>query len=502
MNLYTIEEMQHMDDEAIEKHGVSPFSLMDQAGKGVSTLIASHYPKNLSVGILCGRGNNGGDGLVVARYLLQKGFQKILIILIPQIDNLKGEVLEHFKKIDQTKIKIYDHSHLELLKECDVIVDGLLGTGLKDEVRDPYKQIINYINALQKEVVAIDIPSGLQGNSGEPHGVAIKAKMTVCLAGAKVGLVLTQAASYVGKLHVIDIGIPKPLLNASKKLLTQEIITQLIPKRRVDAYKGSFGHILCVGGAYGMEGAIQMTALGALKVGAGLTTIASLSKLRTQSLEVMHQKLGFFWPWQLKKLFLKKKILALGPGLGISHKSKKILKFILKNYKDHLVIDADGLNCLSEIQKDADLEKLLKSRDHEPILTPHPGEFARLTHYKTEEIQKNRAECAFEYARKWNVILVLKGSGTVIASPRGEIFINPTGNPGMATAGMGDVLTGIISGFLGQGLNPLEAAQLGVYLHGLSGDHLKEKKGVAGFIASDLLEILPETIQFLSHLSA
>ena len=498
MNLYTAQEMKKIDRDTTTQFGIEGLELMERAGCQVAEIIASQYPKHHSVGIVCGKGNNGGDGFVTARYLSERGFQNVALFLLLQKGELKGDALAHFKKINLEKVKIFESGELEKLKNYSIIVDAILGTGLEETVNDPYKQVIHFINALQKEVIAIDIPSGLSSETGEPQGASIHAKITVTLGGVKIGTVLNQASPYVGQLYVRDIGIPSSLLKSNKKLLTKERIRSLLPKREPQAHKNKFGHVLALGGSSGMEGAIQMTALSALRVGCGLVSVTSFTKLTPSHLEIMYHKLPYlFWKRKLKKILAEKNVVAVGPGLGQSKKANALIRSLLKEFRGSMVMDADALNCLSTLQQDPNIIKKIKDLPKKPVLTPHLGEFSRLTHYAKMEIEKNRVDLAAEFSKKWNVILVLKGSGTVIAEPGGEIWINPTGNPGMASAGMGDVLTGMIAGFIAQGLSSYEAAQLGVYLHGLAGDILKEEKGDAGLIATDIIEKLPETLQTL-----
>ncbi len=500
MNLYTSQEMKKIDRDALNQFDISAETLMERAGCEIAEIVASHYPKHPPVGIVCGRGNNGGDGFVTARYLIDRGFQSVAVFLLTRVEELKGTALTHFKKLNLEKIKVFDSSELENLKTDSIIIDAIFGTGLEEEVVDPYRQVIHFINALQKEVISIDIPSGLSGDTGEPLGCAIRAKMTVALGGAKVGTVLNQASPYVGQLYVRDIGIPLSLLKSNKKLLTKERVKNLIPKRDAQAHKNQFGHVLSLGGSQGMEGAIEMAALSALRVGCGLSSIASFTKLKNPPLEIMCHKLPFlFWKRRLRKILADKNVLALGPGLGQSRRATSLIHFLLKEFHGSMVIDADALNILSILQKNPNMIQKIKNLPKKPVLTPHPGEFSRLTHYTKQEIEKNRIDLAAEFSKKWNAILVLKGSGTVIAEPGGEIWINPTGNPGMASAGMGDVLTGIIAGFIAQGLSSYEAAELGVYLHGLTGDVLKKEKGDAGLIATDIIQKLPETLSSLKN---
>ncbi len=497
MNLYTNEEMRAVDRESMARYGISGITLMDNAGLAVAEFIAAHYSHELPVGIVCGKGNNGGDGFSTAQHLSRIGFQKVIVILLIEKEEIRGDALHHFEKLDTSKISIKTHKDIHVLKECHVIVDAILGTGLKEEVREPFKAVIHFINALQKQVVSIDVPSGLSSDTGEVLGTCIRAHATVTLAGIKMGTILNQAAPYVGHLHLKDIGVPGALLKSNKKLVEKKYVQSLIPARAIDTHKGSFGHVLSIGSAPGMAGAIQMSALAALRIGCGVSTIAHLAQLKQPALELMSYRLGFFWKRKLKKILKDKSAVSIGPGIGVSWKAKKIFLYVLKKYQGPLVVDADALNCLSEIKNNDDIIDFLHHRNSEAVFTPHPGEFSRLTHYSREEVQKHRVELALEFARKWNVILVLKGSGTVIASPRGEAFINPTGNPGMASAGMGDVLTGMIAGLLAQGLKPLQAAQLGVYLHGFIGDQLKNEHGIAGLLASDLISKIPEGLKLL-----
>ena len=530
MFLFSVSEMKAIDQMAIDKYGISSSELMENAAHAVCRLILSKFDKNTTIGIVCGKGNNGGDGLALARLLSEKhNFAHVSIFLIFHPGEFSKETSFQWHKINPRYVKIFGAKDLDKLKDSEVIIDALLGIGLKNDVEEPLKSIVQKMNEAHKKIISIDVPSGLDADTAEPHGIAVHADMTITLGGVKTGLSLHAASSYVGELHVDSIGIPQALLRSNKKILKAENLRQFLTEKNIQTHKGREGHVFCIGGTREKEGAIEMTALGALRVGCGLSTIMSFAKLSHVPLPVMYEKLGFFWKRKLASVIpslssraLRKNprksssgqapalaspkhceggrdpIIALGPGLGTSKRAQKLTQFIIEKFEGHLVIDADGLNCLSDIPASPVIASLQSRCGNLPILTPHPGEFSRLTHYAVSEIQKHRAELALEYASRWGAILVLKGAGTVIASPHHpEAFINPTGNPGMASAGMGDVLTGIIAGFCARGLKPYEAAQLSVYVHGYAADLVKKETGNFGILATDVISNLSKALSSL-----
>ncbi len=509
VHLLTAEEMQDLDRTAIKELGIPGVVLMENAGLQVMEVIYQVIgdPKGKTITIFAGKGNNGGDGFVVARHLLNAGAE-VKVLLFADISDVAGDAKVNLNILQSMGHKVYQVNNpnsvniVKLAMACtDLAVDAIFGTGFKGAVPEHVGSIIEIINSSGKPVVAVDIPSGLEANTGKVHGPCVRATHTVTFAYAKVGLLVHRGPEHVGKLTVADISIPPELAESKgikKFLTTPEIIKGMMPARQPDAHKGSFGRVLVVGGSEGLSGAVAMASTAALKAGAGLVTLgvpAGLHGLMEVKLtEVMTKPLPETEDVSISedalpaviRLLGPADVLAIGPGLSTNESTVRFMRGLLPQLKKTAVIDADGLNAL------VGATELLNSCPADLVLTPHPGEMARLMGIKTDEVQNNRVEVAMEAAAKWNAVVVLKGARTVTAGPDGTVYVNPTGNPGMATGGTGDVLTGIIAGLLGQGLSPIEAAAAGVYFHGLAGDLAAEQKGLISLVAGDLLDFLPE----------
>ncbi|MGI5912295.1 MAG: NAD(P)H-hydrate dehydratase [Syntrophomonadaceae bacterium] len=512
MKLLKADEMKEIDRRASQEYGIPSIVLMENAGLRTLEVIEEILggSKNRSIIILAGKGNNGGDGLVVARHLINSGAE-VKVFITGQADQLSNDCRINYEILRRMGAEILPlineedlNSFILALVNVDLIVDALYGTGLKGSLNQFDSQVVNMVNWCRIPVVAVDIPSGIEADTGRVHGAAIKAKHTVTFARPKVGLVLEPGKDYTGTLSVADISIPKTLLTSSSlktNLINDYLVQSFLKPRYSESHKGTYGHALVIGGSIGMVGAVMMAAMAALRAGAGLVTAAipeSLTKVVDSSLmEVMTAPLAetgqsAIAPEALpaiENLLGTVSVCAIGPGMSRYREATAIVRFVLERAGIPVVIDADGLNALQ------DNIAILKGRQIPIVLTPHPGEMARLTGKTIEEIQSNRLEVARKFACEWGVTLVLKGNKTVIANPSGEAFINITGNPGMATGGSGDVLCGIITGLIAQGLKPQDAAFIGVYLHGLAGDKAAEVKGERGLIAGDLIDFLPEVIR-------
>ncbi len=390
------------------------------------------------------------------------------------------------------------------------MVDAILGTGLNSDVRGLFKEVVTYINKLKKPVLAVDIPSGINSDSGDICGVAIKADYTATFAFAKIGHMLYPGLLYSGKLNIIDIGIPSYITEISSprhQLLTPSYIASCIKKRPFNAHKGTAGHLLVIAGSRGKSGAAAMVAQAAGRSGCGLITTAIPASLNLIMegllIEAMTVPLDetpegtFLCPStkNLTTLLKGKSCVAIGPGIGKQAETKLFVEKVIKESSVPIVIDADGLNCLSNHTQ------LLTKANVPIILTPHPGEMSTLTGISTSDIQKDRIGHARKFAQKFNIYLVLKGARTIIAHPDGKIFINPTGNPGMASGGMGDVLTGIIASFITQNIPIEKAIHAGVYIHGIAADFYYNKTPF-GFIASDIIKAIPQEISKLLLLTS
>jgi len=514
MIVVTAEQMREMDRLTIEKYRVPSLTLMERAGQAVAEAILENFAPSAKRGVLivAGKGNNGGDGFVVARVLKRKHIP-CEVALLARKDEISPDAAHNLRAYLKLKGKVTEINadRLDLLTALmnrkGLVVDAILGTGIKSAVRGLLGDAITIINTSGLPIVAIDIPSGLDTDRGVPLGVAVQAEMTVALGFPKLGEVIHPGISYVGDLAVADIGIEASAVAevaAQTELLDRETVRWLVPRRDADTHKGTYGHVLAVAGSRGKTGAAILTCRAAMRSGAGLVTLAAPGSLNDifagALIEVMTEPLndnntGEMEPlgdqdWH--RLLERKTALLFGPGIGVNAATQNSLRWLLKNLDVPWVIDADGLNNLA-----LDIDRLRHAKTP-PVLTPHPGEMARLAGKSTAEINAHRVEIARSFAVEHRCYVVLKGARTVIATPAGKVSINPTGNPGMASGGMGDALTGILSALLGQGFAPENAMKLGVYLHGFVGDRVAAERGVIGLIASDIIDGLPEGLRALA----
>ena len=515
MYLVSASEMQAMDRRTIEAFGLPGRLLMENAGRGATQILLQTFTglTEKKVAVIAGRGNNGGDGFVIARCLFQKGVP-VRVYLLAESKTVKGDAAANLKLLRLLGIPVDEipdgnafKRYKTAMRHQDIWVDAILGTGLKSDVDGYFKEIIDFINAQNKPVFSVDIPSGLDSDTGHSRGACIRAHATTTFGFAKIGHIVLPGAIYTGRLEIVDIGIPDHIaeeVGPSQYLLTTEMIQGRLAPRSPDAHKGTTGHLLVVAGSPGKTGAAAMTAMAAMRAGAGLVTLgvpASLNPvLETQVLEAMTVALpetvdGMFAESafdNIQDLISGKQCLVFGPGVGISPEIETLLRRTLPVLSAPVVIDADGLNNLA-----ADVN-MLKTANAPIILTPHPGEMARLMGASVPQVQADRLTCAREFARKYNLHVVLKGARTVIAHPDGKVYVNPTGNAGMASGGMGDVLTGVIGGLLAQGYAPEAATHMGVFLHGAAADLLAEQIGPVGFLANDVMNAIPAQIKKLS----
>jgi NAD(P)H-hydrate epimerase len=512
MILVTATEIQAMDRQTIEKFGLPGRVLMENAGRGATRFLCEQFPdiENKKIGVIAGRGNNGGDGFVIARCLQQKGIE-VRVYLLAEAGKVRGDAaanLNLLKPLDVPLAEIPDEaSFLKIQPEMegmDIWVDAILGTGLKSDVKGYFRTIIDYINGLNKPVFAVDIPSGLNSDTGQSCGACIRARATATFAFAKTGHMVYPGADYSGNLKIVDIGIPPHIVatvGPKQFLITAPLIQSYLIPRPADAHKGSTGHLLVIAGSTGKTGAAAMTAMSALRAGAGLVTLGVAESLNAvlegQMLEAMTVPLpetgngviGESAFNAIRQALPGKRCLAIGPGLGQAAETKKLIRKIIRESEIPLVVDADGLNNLA-----GNLENF-KNAGAPIILTPHPGEMARLLDTEVSTVQQDRIKCTRELAVAYKVHVILKGAATVIAHPDGKIFINPTGNAGMASGGMGDVLTGIIAGLVVQGLTLEAACHTGVYLHGAAADSLAQDMGPYGYLAGDVMKAIPGEIK-------
>jgi hydroxyethylthiazole kinase-like uncharacterized protein yjeF len=515
MYLVTSTEMREMDRRTTESFGLPGRILMENAGRGATRFFLEHFKdiENKRIGVVAGRGNNGGDGFVMARYLAQKGM-RVTVYLLTKNQTVTGDAAANLSLLLPLEIPVIEmpdlesfSSHKTEMRHESIWIDAILGTGLRSDVKGFFREVIDFLNQLNRPVFAVDIPSGLNSDTGRPCGTCIQAHATATFAFGKTGHFILPGAEYTGTLKIIDIGIPPYIAESVKPqqyLLTPDLIRSVFQARSLEIHKGHTGHLLVIAGSPGKTGAAAMTATSAMRVGAGLVTLgipASLNYiLETQVTEVMTEPLpetkeGILGEASFNRimaLLSDKRCLAIGPGIGIAPETKTLVQRLLQESNKPMVIDADGLNCI------IGCTEILKNFEKPAVLTPHPGEMARLIGITAADVQKDRIHCARDFAQKFNAHVVLKGARTVVAHPDGSVFINPTGNPGMASGGMGDVLTGIIAGFIAQNHSPELAAHAGVYLHGAAADALSKNKGPFGYLATDVVNALPEAIKMLS----
>ncbi|MGR6835251.1 NAD(P)H-hydrate dehydratase [Syntrophomonas erecta] len=511
MKLVNAAQMRAIDQQTINDYGIPGIVLMENAGISVVDVIAEVLEglSGKTVVILAGKGNNGGDGFVVARHLINAGAQ-VYTFFLGKEEDLTVDAGLNYKVLVNMQASIYplqEEADLDgltvTLLTCDMVVDAIYGVGFKGSLNEFDSQVAAMVNWCQAPVVAVDIPSGVEADTGRVYKEAIRANYTVTMGLPKIGLVLEPGKLYTGTLSVADISIPRSLLESpglNTNLITHDIIRPLLVPRSPESHKGTYGHVLVIGGSLGLTGAVFMASYAALRSGAGLVTAALpesvqpvveaglIEVMTTPLAETSQGAIALEALPALENLLGTASVCAIGPGMSRYGEAKAVVRFVLEKSGIPVVIDADGLNALQD-----DIS-VLKDRQVPVILTPHPGEMARLCGKSIEEVQDNRIQIAADFATTWGITLVLKGNKTVIATPGGELYINISGNPGMATAGSGDVLCGIITGLIAQGLKPVWAAVAGVYLHGLAGDYAAEAKGQRGLIAGDLIQFLPEAL--------
>jgi len=517
MKILTADQMRQADQECAHI-GLPPIKLMENAGKAVAGEVKRILGdiKKKSILILVGPGNNGGDGLVAARYLYDWGAKVTLLLFSerpPDDQNLKLVQERSITCVDATKDESLDRLD-KLLSSSNAIIDAIFGTGRVRPFRGILKQALEKINKVKRgkpalHIIALDLPSGLSADTGAVDSVCLYADNTITLAFPKIGLFNSPGAQRAGKITVADIGIPAYLAEqVTNELITPEWARSVLPKRLLDANKGNFGRVLVAAGSINYIGAAYLACSGALRVGTGLVTLAMATRLQSilasKLTEVTYLPLpesqpGIISPKAAKLIHQKLNsynVLLLGCGLGQSQSAIKFIEatlFQLRSMPSSLVLDADALNTLAEIPN------WWQQLTDDAILTPHPGEMARLVGVSVYEVQSDRVGIAKKVAQEWHKTIVLKGAYTVIAAPDGWAKISPIANPGLASAGTGDVLTGAIAGLLAQGLSLFDAAALGVYLHGEAGEMVKSRLGDAGMIATDLLPALPLVIKQLKE---
>ena len=580
MKVVTAAEMRQIDSETIERIGIPGIVLMETAGSAIVRSIRRDSPDCQRIGVFVGKGNNGGDGLVIARQLAHAGCD-VHIFLVSPAESFTGDAATNLQIAQNLGLPMEDAVTAISQTRCELFVDAIFGTGLRRPVVGEIADVIEGINRLPVPVIAVDLPSGLDADTGQPLGACVRADKTVTIGFPKRGLLLHPGAEFAGKLEVADIGFPKQVVAAQKSSVnwtTAQDAAFWLPSRPRASHKGSYGRVLVVAGSTGMTGAAALASEAALRIGAGLVTLAipkslnpilevKLSEVMTLPLpETEAGSLAESAAEPILKFVEKtKSVMAIGPGLSQQPETVSLVhKLVQAKSAFGRVIDADGLNALAQtiISHDAGVagdrpppysnrtsrdvagdrptpygSRISRdnvagdrpppygsttSRDDDmvgdrrtpyasgtvargpvpralsntnTVLTPHPGEMARLIGKPISAIEADRIGTAQQFAQEWGVTLLLKGAPTVTACADGSTWINSTGNPGMATAGMGDVLTGIIAGLMAQGLSGETAAVLGSYLHGLAGDIAAASLGMHGLIASDVLNAVPQAVQ-------
>ena len=507
--------MREADRFTIEDIGIPSLVLMENAGRQVVAAIEASYESQLDgrVAVLCGRGNNGGDGFVIARTLLQRGIDTSVFV-IGSLADVRGDArtnLDILGRLGVTVVEIADEQTWELhfseISQCTLIVDAILGTGLKAAVNGMLETVIADVNASDIPIVAVDLPSGLSADTPHRPGDCINATMTVTLAAPKLPLVLPPGEASAGDVVIADIGIPVEVIEGLDgryvDLLTPEQLRLLIEPRTADAHKGDFGRVTIVAGSLGKTGAAVLSGMGALRSGAGLVTVATpagcLPIVASMAPEIMTEALaegeGSVAASAIERVLeLAQDVIACGPGLGRTRGAFDFVRALVERATVPLVLDADALTLLAE-----EPARPLGRDDRDVIITPHPGEMARLAGVTVDEVQANRIDIAVDFATTRRVYVVLKGHRTVIATPSGRVFINPTGNPGMATAGTGDVLTGMIAAWLAQLLDAETACRVAVFLHGAAGDLAEANQGQVAMTATDVLARLGDSLTALTE---
>jgi NAD(P)H-hydrate epimerase len=502
MRVLNADQMREADRRTIEEIGIPSLVLMENAGRQVVAALQGAYAdlEKRRVAVLCGRGNNGGDGFVIARVLSQRG-GFVSVFLLGRLAEVRDDArtnLEILARLGLAVTEIPDNEawarHASEVSKASLIIDAIFGTGLSAPLSGFVQAVVADVNSWGIPVASVDLPSGLSADSPEPIGESIVAELTVTLAAPKYPLVTGSGTARTGRLVVADIGIPPGVVDSLAgprvSLLTGETMRGVLPPRVEDTHKGDYGRILVIAGSAGKTGAAHLAAYGALRSGAGLVTVATpagcqavVAAMRpeymTEALRENNEGIDPDEMWRV--LRLPADVIAIGPGLGRGPATKDFVVRLVGRAAVPLVIDADGLNAFA-----TDPARLVGREGRDVIITPHPGEMGRLLGTSAEAVQARRIDAARDFAVQHHAYVVLKGHRTVIATPDAKVFLNPTGNPGMASGGTGDVLTGTIAAWMGQLKNAEAACKLAVYLHGLAGDLAKMAEGEPGMTALDV----------------
>ncbi len=510
----TAPEMAGLDAKTIREVGIPGIVLMENAAQGAAAFFLRVVPDlhERRITVVAGTGNNAGDGFALARIFHSKRAQ-VHVVCLRSPQKLSGDALTNFSILEKIGIPVtvWDETRdfdaqWDELSESDAVIDAILGTGLKSEVRGLYRKVIERLNTLQVPILAVDIPSGLDASTGVPLGAAVKATATATFGFLKLGCVLEP--DLTGSMEVIDIGIPPGLAESSgftRWYLQPELLSQWIEPRNSATHKGQAGHVCVLSGSVGKTGAATLVCLGAGRAGAGLVTLfvphslnAILEVKLTETMtlpvaETSQKSPSSAATGEILDFLQGKQALAMGPGISTNEDTTTLVKNLLLGSPCPIVLDADAITAVS------DEPEILRKAKVPLVLTPHPGEMARICRCTVSDIQHNRLESAAKFSRDYGVVLVLKGHRTIVAAPDGRLAINSTGNPAMASGGMGDTLTGIIAGLLAQKFDSFEAACIGVYVHGEACDRLFEGYSSRGLLATDMVEEIPAVLGMLER---
>jgi NAD(P)H-hydrate epimerase len=511
MLVLSAREMAGLDERTIREVGIPGIVLMENAAQGGAAFFLRVVPDlvDRQITVVAGSGNNAGDGFALARIYHSKGAQ-VRVVCLRSPRKLSGDALTNFTIIERMGIPVTVWNEAEdfdvqwdTIRESGAVIDAILGTGLNSEVKGLYRAIIEKLNGLNVPILAVDVPSGLDATTGLPLGAAVRATATATFGFLKIGHVIEQGTELAGQVEVIDIGIPPGLAQSAgieRYWLTGELVSSWIEPRQPTTHKGQAGHVCVLSGSLGKTGAASLVSLGAARAGAGLVTLfipeslnaileVKLTEAMTLPIAETPEKTPSSAALQQILDFLQgKQALAMGPGISTHQDTASLVKELLPKARCPMVLDADAITVVSENPA------ILRKAQVPLVLTPHPGEMARICNRTVPDVQRNRLETASSFSRDYGVVLVLKGHRTVIAAPDGKLAINSSGNPAMASGGMGDTLTGIIAGLLAQGFDPFHAACLGVYVHGAACDRIFDGVSTRGLLATDMLDEVPAVL--------
>jgi NAD(P)H-hydrate epimerase len=510
--VFTADEMRRVDQRAIRELGMPGATLMENAGRGAAAVIQAALPdlglprRGVRVAIVCGKGGNGGDGFVVARWLKRAG-HRVQVFLLARPDEVRGDAALKLREMERRGLRAHvveDGTTLaRALPAAQLVVDAILGTGARGLPAPAIAAAIEHVNASGRPVVSLDIPSGLSADALPAEGPAVRAVLTPTFAGLKRGLVSGAGVASAGRVVVVDIGVPAAEVQrgVSTFVLEADDVRRHFPPRVRDTHKGSYGHLLVVAGSVGKTGAAALAARAATRAGAGLVTVATAASAQPVVASLILESMSEPLPetaartialaalGRLRELAARRDAVTLGPGLGLEDETQELARRLVFECPQPMVVDADALTAL------AGRLDHLRGAAGSRCLTPHPGEMARMLGAGVADVQRDRIATVRQFATAYETAVVLKGASSVVGLPDGTVLLNPTGNPGMASGGTGDVLSGVLGAFLARALEPGTALAAAVYLHGLAGDVAAERVGQESLVASDVIEALPEAFR-------